>query len=128
MTVHGAIGVVRRGGKVLIAKRPAGKHLGGCWEFPGGAVEQGETAEEAVVRELREETGLDVRVTGRAEPIDWDYGDKQVHLDVFICDALPGEPRALGCDEARWVEPRELGDYRFPPANASLLRRLQAEG
>ncbi len=124
MTVHGAIAVVRRAGRILIAKRPAGKHLAGFWEFPGGAVEPGETAEEAVKRELREELGLDVVVTGRGEAIDWDYGDKQVHLDVFICEAPAGEPRAIQCDEVRWVEPRELPDYRFPPANASLLRLL----
>lgn len=127
MTVHGAIAVVRRGGKILIAKRPAGKHLAGYWEFPGGAVEPGETAEEAVKRELREETGLEIVVTGRAEPIDWDYGHKQVHLDVFICECEQGEIRALQCDEARWVSPAELKDYSFPPANASLLRRLQSE-
>ncbi|KAF0245518.1 MAG: mutator MutT [Planctomycetota bacterium] len=128
MTVHGAIAVVRRGGKILIAKRPAGKHLAGYWEFPGGAVEPGETAEEAVKRELREETGLEIEITGRADPIDWDYGHKQVHLDVFICEA-PGtdEPRALGGEEVRWVSPAGLKEHEFPPANAALVRSLSAE-
>jgi 8-oxo-dGTP diphosphatase len=126
MTVHGAIGVVRRGGKILIAKRPAGKHLAGFWEFPGGAVEPGETAEQAVVRELREELGLEVTVTGRGGALDWDYGTKQVHLDVFLCEAAPGEPKAIQCDEVRWVEPAELRRFRFPPANAPLLERLAA--
>ncbi|MCC6741249.1 MAG: 8-oxo-dGTP diphosphatase MutT [Planctomycetia bacterium] len=124
MTVHGAIAVVRRGGKILIARRPSGKHLAGCWEFPGGAVEPGETAEQAVVRELREELALDVRVTGREETIDWDYGSKRVILDVFICEAPAGEPRPIQCDECRWVAPEELASFQFPPANAALLRRL----
>jgi 8-oxo-dGTP diphosphatase len=125
MTVHGAIAVVRRGGKILIAKRPAGKHLAGFWEFPGGAVEPGETAEEAVKRELREETGLEVTITGRADAIDWDYGHKQVHLDVFICEAPgAGEPRALAGDDIKWVTVPELKDHRFPPANEALIRFL----
>ena len=127
MTVHGAIAVVRRDGKILIARRPSGKHLAGYWEFPGGAVEPGETPEQAVTRELREEVGLDVTVTGRGESIDWDYGDKRVLLDVFICEAPAGEPRAIQCDEVRWVEPRELAGYRFPPANEALVRGLAGQ-
>lgn len=128
MTVHGAIAVVRRAGKILVARRPSGKHLAGYWEFPGGAVEPGETAEQAVRRELLEEVGLDVNVTGRDEPIDWDYGDKRVLLDVFICEAPAGEPRAIQCDEVRWVEPHELPGYRFPPANEALVRKLASSG
>ena len=124
MTVHGAIGVVRRDGKVLIALRPAGKHLAGYWEFPGGRVEEGETAEQAVVREMREETGIDIRVSARGEAIDWDYGDKQVHLDVFLCDWVKGEPRPIGCDAVKWVEVRELAHHRFPAANDSLIQAL----
>ena len=125
MTVHGAIGVVRRGGRILIAKRPAGKHLEGYWEFPGGRVEEGETAAEAVVRELREETGLDVRVVSQGEAIDWDYGHKKVHLDVFFCECDEGsEPRPLACDEVRWVVTADLAAYPFPPANADLLNKL----
>lgn len=124
MTVHGAIGVVRRDGKVLIAKRPAGKHLAGYWEFPGGRVEAGETAEQAVVREMREETGIEIRVAGRLDPIDWDYGHKKVHLDVFLCDWVQGEPRAIACDEVKWVEVGQLSRFEFPPANAALIRQL----
>lgn len=124
MTQHGAIGVVVREGRILIGKRPAGKHLEGLWEFPGGAVEPGETPEEAVVRELREETGLEVRVSGRLDPIDWDYGHKKVHLDVFICDWVSGEPRPIGCEDVKWVLPAELRAHPFPPANAALLATL----
>lgn len=129
MTVHGAIAVVRRGEKLLIAKRPPGKHLAGYWEFPGGRVEAGEKPEETVVRELIEETGLPIRVVSRGEPIDWDYGEKQVHLDVFFCEAADAaEARAIGCDDVRWVEPRELCLYKFPPANAALLQKLTGGG
>jgi 8-oxo-dGTP diphosphatase len=127
MTVHGAIAVVRRGGKILIAKRPAGKHLAGYWEFPGGAVEPGETAEDAVKRELREETGVEIRVVERLAPIDWDYGHKQVHLDVFLCEWVSGEARALAGDEVRWVDTRDLNDADFPPANGALLRTLNPD-
>ncbi|MCE9584750.1 MAG: 8-oxo-dGTP diphosphatase MutT [Planctomycetes bacterium] len=123
MTVHGAIGVVVRGdGRILIGKRPAGKHLAGYWEFPGGAVEPGETPDQAVVRELLEETGVTIRVVERLPlPIDHDYGDKEVHLDVFLCEWLSGEPTPIGCSEVRWVERAELRHFRFPPANTRLI-------
>lgn len=116
--------MVRREDRYLIAKRPAGKHLAGYWEFPGGAVEAGESAEEAVVRELREETGVEIRVASRLDPIDWDYGHKRVHLEVFLCDWVSGEPKPLAGDEVKWAKREEMAHHEFPPANADLLRAL----
>ncbi|NUN50537.1 MAG: (deoxy)nucleoside triphosphate pyrophosphohydrolase [Candidatus Brocadiae bacterium] len=128
MTVHGAIAVVRRGGRILISKRPPGKHLAGYWEFPGGRVEPGELPEDTVRREIVEETGLVIRVLGRGPTLDHDYGDKRVLLDVFLCEPVSPtlEPRAIGCDDVRWIEAEDLDGYPFPAANEPLIRALKA--
>src|SRR5271169_3738333 len=114
-----------RNGKVLITQRPAGSHLGGLWEFPGGKREPGETFEQCLVRELREELGVEVAVQGLLEEITHAYTGKRVHLKFFSCRLLVGEPRALGCAAVKWVGKPELADHDFPAADARLLHKLR---
>src|SRR5690554_1447331 len=95
--IHVAVGVIWRGGRVLIARRPEGAHQGGLLEFPGGKVEPGETVQQALVRELLEETAVTVS-PGDLQPligIRHDYGDKEVFLDVWEARVSSGEPRGL---------------------------------
>lgn len=113
-----------RNGKILITQRPAGSHLGGLWEFPGGKRETGETFEQCLARELREELGVEVAVQDLFEEITHDYADQSVHLKFFCCRLLAGEPQALGCAEVKWVSKRELAHHDFPAADARLLSRL----
>jgi mutator protein MutT len=123
--VEVAIAVVHRDGQVLIARRPEGTHLAGLWEFPGGKVEAGETPAQCLVRELREEMGIDVEVGAPYERLEFVYPERHVRIHPFACRLLAGEPQPHGCAELRWVRPAELGEYAFPPANATLLADIQ---
>jgi 8-oxo-dGTP diphosphatase len=115
--------VIEREGRILIARRPARLHLGGLWEFPGGKRQEGESAPEALAREIREELGAAVTVGPLLETVDWTYPDKHVRIAFFRC-RLDGEPRALEGQEMAWVAPADLPRYEFPPADATLVERL----
>ncbi len=118
--------LIFREGKLLIAQRHRDSHLGGFWEFPGGKRESGETFEECLVREIREELGVEISVGGLFEEITHDYPGKTVHLKFFTCRLVSGEPTPLGCAAFQWIEKKELPDFRFPPADTRLLEKLQA--
>ncbi len=115
--------VIERKGRILIARRPAALHLGGLWEFPGGKRKRGESAREALEREIREELGATVTVGPLLETVDWRYPDKRVRLSFFSC-TIAGRPRALEGQEIAWVRPSDLGRYAFPSADATLIERL----
>ena len=120
-----AAGLVFRNGKLLITLRHDDAHLGGLWEFPGGKREPGETFQDCLVRELREELGIEVAVGELVESLTHDYSGKTVHLRFFRCAWLRHEPQTLGCADFRWVTAAELADYEFPAADAKLLARLR---
>src|SRR5688572_16483148 len=96
-TIEVAAGLVFRDGKLLITERPAGGHLPGLWEFPGGKRETDESFEQCLHRELMEELGIEVDILGLVESITHDYAEKTVHLRFFRCLWRRHEPRALGC-------------------------------
>jgi 8-oxo-dGTP diphosphatase len=118
--------LIFRRGKLLIAQRHANAHLGGLWEFPGGKREPQETFEECLVREIREELGIEIFVGSLFEEITHAYAEKTVHLKFFICELFNGEPQTLGCAAFKWIEKSELADYEFPAADAKLLEKLRA--
>ncbi len=113
--------------EVLISRRAKDGVLGGYWEFPGGKLDPGESAEACVVRELREELGVEVRPTSAMEPIEHTYAHAHVVLRPFYCEHLGGEPRAIEVDDWVWAELQSLDDYEFPPANAALLKQVRRE-
>ncbi|MFN2360940.1 MAG: Nudix family hydrolase [Marinobacter sp.] len=125
--IHVAVGAIFRNGKVLIARRPEHIHQGGLLEFPGGKVEADESVQQALVREILEETGLRI-VADDLEPVievRHDYGDKRVFLDVWR--ALSADGEAQGCEgqEIRWLDVGELNDADFPAANRPIIRALR---
>jgi mutator protein MutT len=124
-TVEVAAGLIFRGGKLLITQRPAGTHLAGLWEFPGGKREPSETFEACLVRELREELGVEVQVGALVESLTHSYPDKTVHLRFFRCTLTSGEPQPLDCAAVKWVPPDDLSGNAFPAADERLLSRLQ---
>ena len=113
-------------GKILITQRHAKSHLGGLWEFPGGKREPNETFEQCLVRELREELGVEVEVGRLFEEITHAYAEKTVHLKFFACKLISGELRTLDCAAFKWVEKAELAGYEFQAADAKLLEKLRA--
>ena len=123
-TVEVVAAVIERAGRILIARRHAGSHLGGLWEFPGGKRQAGETPEAALVREIREELDAAVTVGELLDDVEWTYPEKTVRLLFFRC-ALAGEPRAAEGQEIAWVAPADLDRYEFPPADEGLVARLR---
>ena len=125
--VHVAVGVIFNDVKqILITRRSAESHQGGLWEFPGGKVELGETLEQALLRELNEELGIEV---GRSTPllqVHHDYGDKKVLLDVCVVWEFAGSARGLEGQAMEWVALNNLGDYEFPAANDPIVEAVIA--
>lgn len=120
-----AAGLVFRGGKLLITQRPAGSHLGGRWEFPGGKREEGESFENCLSRELAEELGIEVVIHELIETVTHAYETKTVTLHFYRCSWKANEPQALGCPAFRWVTKEELSAYEFPEADVKLVEMLQ---
>jgi mutator protein MutT len=120
-------GLIFRSGRLLITQRHADAHLGGLWEFPGGKREPNETFEQCLVRELREELGVEVVVRELFETVTHAYPERAVLLKFFLCRLSQGEPQALDCAAVKWVSREELTAHDFPAADAGLLTRLQAE-
>jgi mutator protein MutT len=116
-----AIAIVCRGDRVLICRRRQEDRFGGYWEFPGGKVEAGETIQDGLARELREELDIEAEPLTTLPTIDHDYPDIHVRLHPFLCSHKSGEPKLLACAEALWVEASDIRNYTFPPANGELL-------
>lgn len=117
--------VIERDGSLLVTRRPAGVHLEGCWEFPGGKCDARETLEACLARELREELDVDARIGEEIFSTTHAYTERAVELHFFRCELI-GEPRPLLGQEMRWVRREELGALEFPPADEELIRVLSS--
>ncbi|MCY4543234.1 MAG: 8-oxo-dGTP diphosphatase MutT [Rhodobacteraceae bacterium] len=122
-----AVALLDRDGRVLIARRPPNGFLGGLWEFPGGKVEKGETPEEALLRELREELSIDTWQSCLAALTFASHSYPQFHLllTLFVCRKWTGQPVARVHSELKWVRARDLVKYPMPPADKPLLPILR---
>ena len=121
-----ACALVDADGRVLIAQRPQGKQLAGLWEFPGGKLEPGESPEEALVRELREELGIETKVACLAPLTFASHSYESFHLlmPLFVCRRFEGMPVALEHQAIKWVRPARLRDYPMPAADLPLIAHL----
>ena len=122
-----AVALIDADGRVLISRRPEGKQLGGLWEFPGGKVEAGERPEAALVRELKEELGIDVSESCLAPLTFASHAYEEFHLlmPLYICRRWKGQVTGAEGQEIKWVAPLRLRDYPMPPADKPLIPHLQ---
>ena len=111
-------------GRVLIAQRPSGKALAGRWEFPGGKVAAGETAHAAIVRELREEIGIEAGAAERLMYYAAVYPDRTIWLDVWVIQDWSGQPQGLDAQALAWVEPARLHEHDILEADAPIVAAL----
>lgn len=117
--------VIVRGGKFFICKRPAGKHLGGYWEFPGGKAEAGETEEQALVRECGEELGVTVRPAGLLGRYVYAYPEKEISLALYFAEIVCGEIAPKEHSAGLFVTAAESEKYAFCPADGAALEKLR---
>jgi 8-oxo-dGTP diphosphatase len=122
-----AVALVDADGRVLIAQRPAGKQMAGLWEFPGGKVEAGETPEAALIRELKEELGIDITAACLAPFTFASHAYERFHLlmPLYVCRRWQGTPVAHEHAALKWVRPLSLADYPMPPADVPLVAMLR---
>ena len=116
--------LIWKNGKFMICRRPAHKSRGLLWEFVGGKVEPGETKEQALVRECREELAVTVAVQDKFMSLVHEYPDITIHLTVFNAYIAEGVPQLLEHNDIRWIPPKEIKNYDFCPADNKILEKI----
>ena len=119
--------VIWRGERFLACQRPAHKARGLLWEFVGGKVEQGETKEEALIRECREELGISIRVGEKCMTLLHEYPDLTVRLTLFHASIPEGEPQRLEHNDIRWITMDETDGLEFCPADQEIIEKLKMQ-
>ncbi len=127
--VHVALGLVcckkSQTSQILVTRRPDNTVLGGYWEFPGGKIEVGESPQQALTRELKEEVGLQVKPEHALSVVEHVYDHAHVHLHPWLCRHVSGDVENLQVSDHQWVNVESLQQINFPQANAPILRQLQ---
>jgi 8-oxo-dGTP diphosphatase len=117
--------IIRKDRSVLLARRGPGEKLAGFWEFPGGKVEAGETAEDSLARELLEELGINVRIGKKIADSSYSYEHGSFRLIAFLVDNIKGEPHPNVHDRLDWVKIDDLGSYQLLPADVPIAASLK---
>ena len=115
------------GNKFMICQRPANKARGLLWEFVGGKVEPGETKEQALIRECKEELNVLLFVGDAFMDVTHEYPDIIVHLTLFNATITEGEPQKLEHNDIQWITPSEISNYEFCPADEEILKKIKDE-
>ena len=125
--VHVVAALIRRDDRFMICQRPAHKARGLLWEFVGGKVEQGETPQQALARECREELGVEIRADGVFTELEHTYPDLTIRLTLYNAYIVSGEPQKLEHNDIRWIRTDEIDEYDFCPADEEILKLLKQE-
>ncbi|MCX7842150.1 MAG: (deoxy)nucleoside triphosphate pyrophosphohydrolase [Clostridia bacterium] len=120
--------IIRNNDKILICQRASDDECAMLWEFPGGKREQGETLEECIVREIREELELDIRLLGVFAKSIYRHNDKEIHFTVYNAELSGGNLKLNVHNEAKWVTVDDMGNYEFMPADIEFVEKLIKEG
>jgi 8-oxo-dGTP diphosphatase len=123
-----AAAIIQQGEAFLLSRRKQESDMGGLWEFPGGKKEPGETLENCLRREVKEELGVEISEPQPFYFLRYPYLEKEVELHFFTCTIMRGHPQALDCAEIAWVHKDELVFYEFPPADIPILERILQAG
>ena len=124
-TLEVTAAIIRQNGKILICQRPADKNCGLLWEFPGGKIEAGESPEDALVREIREELDAEIAVGDLVETVEWDYPDFHLTMHCFLCSLLSESVHLNEHEAAAWLTPETLDSVRWLPADEGLVEKLR---
>ncbi|TFG64280.1 MAG: (deoxy)nucleoside triphosphate pyrophosphohydrolase [Spirochaetales bacterium] len=117
--------VIAEGGRVLLAQRSAGDPLEGKWEFPGGKIEEGESPEECLKRELKEELGIGTRIGKFIASCRWDYPHISIELLAYEAEILSGSPAPLDHSACAWVNTEELAAWELAPADVPIAEKVR---
>lgn len=109
---------------ILACQRPAGRHLAGLWEFPGGKVEEKESPALALIREIREELEVEISVLSELEPVEWQYPNVSILLKPYRCRIESGELHAHDHEELRWCQPEQLKDLDWADADRPIVDQI----
>lgn len=110
--------------KILIAQRNLKKSQGGLWEFPGGKIEKGETKEEAIIREIKEELTIDIKVDKYIGEKIFNYPDKDINLIALKCEKISGNVQLTEHEDIKWVKKSELENFKFAPADEFIVEKI----
>ena len=125
--IHVTAAIIEENGRILLAQRKAGSHLALKWEFPGGKIEKGESLEQCLKRELKEELNVDCEIGDFFCENTYDYGDKLIHLITYRAKIISGVPRAIVHEQIAWVKKEELESYDMPEADVPIVRKIMSK-
>ncbi|MFT5207039.1 MAG: mutator protein MutT [Candidatus Omnitrophota bacterium] len=123
--IHCGVGIIlNTKAQVLLAQRNADDSFGNYWEFPGGKQEIGESLDECVVREVKEEADIHIQITAPFHELINPYKDQEISLHFFLCQYMSGDPKPLESQKIQWTNMSSLKEYQFPPANEIIIQKL----